>query len=113
MKIIEEELIRIKRLIKESETKLSNEEFLKKAPSAIIEKEITKLQDFKDVHKTLLRRLLTSVSDKFNVSDTKVIWLVEYLRERKSLYKSYTEEWFEYVYNPVIDVEELFELLKE
>lgn len=107
--------------IKIVEDKLNNKDFLSKAPEKIVNLEKQKIVDFK---KRLNQELIILKSTILSrLSEDEIIWFIQEIREyelnwqfdgwgkkEKSNILIYSQEWFDYVYNPIINPIEILNL---
>lgn len=89
---------------------LSNNKFIQRAHPAIIEKEKKKYNDFKTELRALKIELKRQIYDFLKVlfeTDERIMWNIQYLRDKNSKNEPYSDAWFDEVYHPNITDEEL------
>lgn len=89
---------------------LSNNKFTQRAHPAIIEKEKKKYNDFKTELRALKIELKRQIYDFLKVlfeTDERIMWNIQYLRDKNSKNEPYSDAWFDEVYHPNITDEEL------
>lgn len=114
---INKEVIRIRNQIKSSELKVSNSNFVERAPKEIIDQEFKRLSDFKNLlrlNQSIILQLEAGEEEydlvlKFGDRE-KMMWHVQYLRERKFSGDPYSDEWFIEIYKDDISSDEVLEL---
>lgn len=107
--------------IKIVEDKLNNKDFLSKAPEKIVNLEKQKIVDFKLKLEQELNKLKSTILSR--LSEDEIIWFIQEIREyelnwqfdgwgkkEKSNILIYSQEWFNYVYNPIINPIEILNL---
>lgn len=112
MKSIIKEILRIEKQLSDTSLKLSNNNFLLKASKDAVEKEKQKQQDFKASLILLTGQWDNQYKILLNYFKTRerISWHVQYLRECVTELDLYESDWFDYVYNENITLEELEQL---
>jgi hypothetical protein len=110
LKIIQDQSYNINKCL----SKLSNQKFLENASIELINNEKKKLIDFTNLQQEKI------INDNFNTfgkdfieillkffSLEKIYWHIQYYRENNCKLEEYSKEWFDYIYNDKINIDEI------
>ena len=114
---ITNEIRRIEQLLRDSNAKLANKKFLKKAPQNVIDKEKQKVNDFSITLDLLyqqkhqdVEQIKSKICSKYG-NERWVEWLIQNQREWDMILldnTEYTESWFSKVYAEITEDEILY-----